>query len=337
MIFLQEVFMHSKYNKLSNHTQHRSISSIQAHSDVHQRWSVQEKIDGSNFQIYITRDSVSYGKRNSMLASDTKFFGFQEVVAKYSDYIERIQDNLSPIHGITLYAEIFGGNVQKRISYTEEKQIKVFDLDILEYPYSEPIRANAKTVKSMFDHLDMADWLVPTLFVCDSFDEALATNVKRIDTEVGDDSYDPYNNKLIEGVVIKPYDKVIVTAGSVDPNTGEHYEGGYHVIKKKSEGFKDKEHKKNGPTVTKSSDPIVSDLRNHFEGYINDNRVADYISKEGAFESMDQLGPYIVGIIADAREDFEQDYPEVLTVSKNAQKQIYKVGGVISSLLKGYM
>ena len=60
-------------------------------------------------------------------------------------------------------------------------------------------------------------------------------------------------------------------------------------------------------------------------------------SKDGPIEDRKDIGKYIKTILADAKEDFLKDYPEVATLDKAQQKTVYNVGSTIAKMLMAEM
>ena len=299
--------MFRKYPSLINHYQMKAINDATL-TCRSKSFVIQEKLDGANFQLYITNDDVVFGKRNSLLGDNASFFNFQQAVAKRQAEITRIQQSLKDnpyADSYIVYGELFGGNTQTRVSYQEDRDIKIFDIVIVrdKTEYSMPWHS----VELFAQCHDFEDMLVPVFGYTDTLEEALGFDVENRETLVGDDEYNPYNNKGIEGVTIRPADECALD----------------YRIKKKSKAFADKAGVKAPKQYDPSSDEC-KEITSLFEGYINTNRVADYFSKEGVIESPSQIGDYIRGILADAKEDFFKDHKEpFLQLDDKEKKRVF--------------
>jgi Rnl2 family RNA ligase len=281
---------------------------------------LQEKIDGANFQIYITADEIRVGKRSSLLGEESNFNDWQETLKKYDEHINILQKfcNTEDCQ-LTLYGEIYGAGIQNRIHYSKEKHIAIYDLKI------DSVWQSVAAMNVLFCDLGINGWLTPTITCVTGIDAARNFEVEGIKTELN--HYPEYgSNKMIEGVVIKPLHKVY---------TGVH--DSPFKLKLKSKAFNDKSKVK----IPKGDDrsDLAKELTVVFNGYINENRVLDYISKEGEPESKRDIGNYIKGIGEDAKEDFMKDHGELFDkVDDKEKKGIFKAtGSLVMPHLQKYL
>lgn len=76
-----------KYPSIENHYRNKHIekwlSKFPSLKD--EEFIIQEKIHGSNFQIIITNDDVSFASRNNILEDNAKFYDYQNVMRKYDN------------------------------------------------------------------------------------------------------------------------------------------------------------------------------------------------------------------------------------------------------------
>ncbi len=319
-----------KYPSIENSYQQKYINWFASNSEVDlntEQFVLQLKLDGANFQVYITEDSYHFGKRTSALGEEASFYGYQAVVEKYEDKIIALQKDIPKGTGMTLilYGELFGSNIQKRISYCEDKRILIYDV-FVEHGEGSGWLTPVEVAK-LFNRLGIEDWLVPTLVITTGIQAALDFVVEGVETSIGSNDWNPYNNRMIEGVVIKPLSKVLL-----DRN------GSPFRLKQKSKLFNDKMKVKSKAPAKMLSEEAVT-LRDVYAGYLNKNRVADYMGKEGEIDNPKQIGAYIKGISADAREDFLKDHQEDLAKldPKEAKTIMGIPGSILVPLLKEYL
>jgi Rnl2 family RNA ligase len=308
-----------KYPSIENHYRTKYINMFAEHDLNNMEFILQEKLDGANFQIYITKDNHHFGKRSSALGPEASFYNYQEVTKGLEPLIQKIQGDMG--EGCTvLYAELYGGNVQKRVSYQEEKKVSIYDGCFIYNDVELWL-----TIEGL-EKLVPAEYLVPTVKKVKGIYDALEFDVEKLTTMAGDPDWDPYQNKMSEGVVIKPYTKVIL-----DRNDSPF------SLKLKSELFNDKMKVKTKKPVAEMSIEGMK-LMSEYQSYLNKNRVADYMGKEGEIESPKQIGEYIKGIGSDALGDFLKDHPEFNDLDEKEQKRIKSVvGKCIAPLLKEYL
>ena len=101
-----------------------------------EKFVLTEKVDGANFCIVITPNSVKFHKRSSLLGDDASFFNFQNVLAQYSLEIQVVQAFVREkgIGVLRVYGELFGEGVQNRIWYGTGKKFLPFEVWIDERP-----------------------------------------------------------------------------------------------------------------------------------------------------------------------------------------------------------
>lgn len=116
-----------KYNSIENHYNQSFIDKISREVDGDMRWISQQKIHGTNFQVIITKDGVSFAKRTSALTLEESFFGYQQVMKQ--DYLVNAFSSIqSLISGeVRLFGELAGDGIQSNTPYGE-KDFYLFDV-----------------------------------------------------------------------------------------------------------------------------------------------------------------------------------------------------------------
>ncbi len=296
------------------------------------RFAIMEKIDGCCIQFIFDRQpdgefTFSYGKRSGLIAENENFYGIQDVVNNMKAFIDHTIAILNTMENtfqtFTLYGELCGPGIQKRINYGDEKRILFFDLAF------DGVISSARYFDELMRKLiDIHDkYTVHIRHIAANFDEAM-----KYDTHFNSDFSDAEDNEC-EGVVIKPYhfDK---------PYVDKHGHVINFFIKNKNEKFAEKMKTK----YKKPSEPLSDELKRVqgiFESHINDNRIKSVFSKEGEIEDHKDIGKYIRLIVQDAKDDFMKDYGDDFRSEKLSDKERSKVfssaGKVIVPLLKNYL
>ena len=308
----------NKYSSIENHYQSKFIDSFVSQKPelLNMKYYIEEKIHGSNFQIIVTKDTVQYGKRTSLLGEE-KFFNYKEVVAReyIVELVEKVQTFIegapNGIDEIILYAELYGRGIQKEVYYRDDQDLLFFDVK------SDGVFLGPEEFRVFMDNMGASSLCVPLLAVVDSIEEALDYDVI-FDSKVANKK----DNKA-EGVVIKP-------AVPQFRNDDKRF-----IIKKKNPKFKENE----GGAVKKASKVVVlSTLQIAFSRYLNENRVAGVMSKYGEIEEPSQIGEYIKHVFADALEDFKKENEEYEELSDDNVKKLGKiVGRVVAPMIKTYL
>jgi Rnl2 family RNA ligase len=315
---------YSSYSKIENHYDNKHINGLiqRCPEVIEMDFQITEKIDGSNFQICITRDSVRYGKRTSWLTPGEGFYDWENTIKKplLVEFITKVQADIPRADDeYSFYGELFGPGVQKRIQYGPQKDILLFDM-----------KKNGQWVPAIeFERyllkLNCFELHVPILAIVKGLEEAIAFETK-IPTKLfvahaGTNLTDPQE---IEGVVIKPLDNTLRCKNS------------RVIIKKKNDAFKEK---MNVSTNKKRIPKTISPLQEEFLLYINSNRMAGIVSKYGEPEEMKDIGKYISLLANDAFNDFAKDQGwELANISKQGRSAyVGLVGAVALPLIKAYL
>lgn len=94
---------------------------------------VQQKYDGSNFQVIFSKNEpVEYASRNKLLSENDKFFGYKKILPSLQGIRKKVQDflNSSEYETINLFGELYGSAVIKRIKYDEDRELDVKFFDV---------------------------------------------------------------------------------------------------------------------------------------------------------------------------------------------------------------
>lgn len=313
-----------KYSSIENHYQNKLVNSMlqQCPNTIDMPFQITEKIDGSNFQISITKKSVRFGKRTAWLLPGEGFFDWERVVNKphIQEFIRKVQEQIPRVdESWDFYGELFGPGVQKRIQYGKDKDILLFDMKVRSQ-WQSPV-----VFTDFLKEIDCMDLHVPILGTVNGLEEALA-----FETQIPTKLFEAHDGTTvteaqeIEGVVIKPLNEVVL------------HRTNRIILKKKNEKFKEnmgvKHNKKRVPKV-------VTPLQQEFLGYICENRMAGIVSKHGEPSDSNQIGKYISLIANDAFNDFAKDQDwELSDISKTGRKEyISMVGAVALPLIRAYL
>ena len=128
----KEQFIH--YTSIENHYSNYVDEMRSRYPDLEkQLFVVQQKYDGSNFQLIFSRNEpVKYGSRNKLLSENDKFFGYKKILPRLEDIRNKVQNFLinSEYQSINLFGELYGKAVIDRIQYDTDSElaIKFFDV-----------------------------------------------------------------------------------------------------------------------------------------------------------------------------------------------------------------
>lgn len=267
-----------------------------------------EKIDGANIQLYFEPNQVfKVGKRSGFINEQEKFYGIWDVLKKYEQQIKDIQTRVDKDGPITLYGEIFGEGVQKRIKYFDYKDLIFFDvLECGKFWDAKP--ANDLLV-------DFGLPVVPSVQSIQGLSNAL---------NISADIRSKINPSVeAEGLIAKP-DREFVN------KLNQRL-----IFKIKSELFAEKMYNRAEPKK-EPMDPVVYKYFSEFSALINKNRVTSIMSQNGQIQRPQEIGQYIKLVLADAKTDFLKEH-DVSHLEDKQLKQIYNVGHKITPLLKEYL
>lgn len=278
------------------------------------RFAITEKIHGANFSIWASPDgTVKFAKRNSFLEEGESFYGYQDVMKedKYQSLIKHllfVAGELNTV--ITLYGELFGGNIQKGVWYGAEKQFRWYAL----FTERDKLRTCFDADTILMEYLSLK---VPVhgyllnetgMSLVELFSDKYINH--RFNSYLTPEEYTEPN--ICEGVVIRPAHRVVTYGHDV------------FYIKMKNEEFKENSHKERSKIV-KDIPAHIMLLQDKLLQYVNDNRTESLSSKMGTFDDIRQIGKYAKAYYDDVMEDFvKENYTDYSKLENNEKKMLTK-------------
>ena len=169
-------------------------------------------VHNSNFSFIITEESVitenvgeastvniRCAKRTGLLEDGEKFFNYKPVLEKYRKGLEDLFKYCQDTHNakvVTLFGELFGGNIQKGMCYSLEQDFVAFDLVVDGTPKDKNIAFGI-----------LMNFKIPTtpvIGIYDSLQDALEVNESFTSKLIRDGFDGDDEHKEVEGVVIEP-------------------------------------------------------------------------------------------------------------------------------------
>lgn len=236
-----------------------------------EKYVIQEKIHGTNVRLHFEDGNMYIGSRNTEIPEGQDHMGLREALKTIEPVIRQMKRYSKEREPITLFGELFGGNIQKQIKYGE-KRILFFDAKL------ETMLCYESFLELM-ESFEIENYIVPVLGTTNNLEAALSWPCEFTSTLCSDQA---------EGIVIKPYNGNIYIGEDI------------FYLKKKPEKFAEKTPKEK---VERKESPLVP--------YINENRMQSVFSKEGQITSKTDIPKYIRLISADAIKDFEKDNPDI--------------------------
>lgn len=278
------------------------------------QWAVFEKVDGANFSFWYDGVDLRVASRTQFV--DESFFNCGEVVEKYAPLIKEFYHS----HGLvgltlTVYGELYGDNIQKRVAYGP-KDFAAFDILVDGKPQCMDYLLEFSKLSGVPT--------APVLAVVDSLQEAL-------------DYENTFKSKLT------PKDHVgdnFAEGTAISPTIPEFFNTGSRIwFKNKSEMFAESRPKKAVKVEVPLSDGD-KDLLSTLLSYVNSSRVLSVISKVGevSFKDFGKLqGLTVQDVLEEYENDTEQQAPKQAENWKVVQKELGReVQNVIrKELLKG--
>mmetsp|Transcript_403 Transcript_403/g.741 ORF Transcript_403/g.741 Transcript_403/m.741 type:complete len:380 (+) Transcript_403:39-1178(+) len=316
------------------------------------KWVVTEKVHGANFSFTALRDEQSkegyklkMGKRTSYLdESDKSFFpedSAEYLLATYTSKMAKLweiaskEEHKDTLQKIIVYGEFFGGfyPTEKSKKFKKAIQRGVFYTDDYEF-YAFDVRKTFETVdgstyNTWCTHEESIDYwkaagfkiyaypiLIGTFKECMNYDIQHPTTIpekffKLKPLETGCHRF-VHNNNRCEGVVIKPFDKIL------------RYKNNRLIIKKKNDDFLEvrmkpvKDKKVPKPNIV---DNETLKIWKDMEAYITTQRIDNVVSKMGIIKRKD-LSKLIGKFSLDILDEFKKENPEIV---ENIEKEQWKV------------
>lgn len=314
-----------KFSSLENSYRDNFISKIREQGYESEEYAVTEKLHGANYGFTVViEDSLPTtlpSKRSGFISAYEKFYNHRPVYEKYSHKIEKLATVLLEKNDgvVTVYGELYGGNIQGGMAYPLEQDFAGFDITVDGTPIDK------RKAFSLMNEYEIPT--VPVLGYAKNLSEALECNESFTTNKLRDD-FDIENPQAeAEGIVIEP----------VTP----HYlpSGARVYLKKKTKRFLEKgKNKIEKPKV--SLNEALSKLLETSLEYINENRFNAVVSKEGEV-NIKMIGKIaglmtqdiVVDLIKDENIENLESLGEVSEIKKFKQTLHGEVISFIRSLL----
>jgi len=308
--------MFKKYCSIKNHYSTKEIERwLSEYPQLKNcKYEITEKLHGCNISlIFVKNEKMRIASRNRICEN---FRGVLEIIEndiKLKSILEVFQNlvNREKIV-ISLFGEIFGEGIQKGAYYGKDKYIRFFDLTI-----------NGKyiTQKKFENYKIINNYKTPRLGMVNSLKEALEFNI-----DINSKITNKENNK-IEGIVIKPYEKVYCSPT-----------GSIFYLKKVNEKFKEKKKKcEIRVKINKEWPKEVIILNLTYSTFITKNRLNNIFSKYGKIENEKQVGKYLGLFLKDAWKDFlieyREEYERIIKKYAGVRKIITNVNNIAKKII----
>jgi len=269
---------------------------------------IEEKRDGANISLVFNPDgNYIICTRNRVLKEDEDFYEIKKVLPYYQEIID-FSKKSAYIQGknFHIYGELLGQNIQKRINYGNDKFFEIFDVGISD----EEGNFELMPQKYLYENKILNKYMVPVIGFVKGIDNAI--------------NYVPNNFDEIEGIVIKPYEKVYTNV------VGKTF-----YLKHKNPKFEEKQKNKSKKPKFSSE---AEKMKSEFDSYVTKNRLFSVFSKEGEIQDQKEIGKYIKLVLEDAKEDFFKDgLIDPWEFDKSELKFIFNSGAKIVEWLKEYL
>ena len=321
-----------RYPSIESSHREKFLKKIKEEGHDKEIFVVQEKIHGSNFSIYINDLEIKYAKRSAFLGRGSDFFDYQTVTDHYVNSFVKLFNYLKESGGVSeivICGELYGGTyphkdvpktdhkaVQKGVYYSPTEDFIAFDLNI-DGRFIGVLEAN--NLFNMFN-IPFAETLFKgSLDDCLKFPNEFQTTIPDLK------GLPSIEDNICEGVVIRPLMPIFLWSRE------------RLILKNKNDRFKEingeNEKRQSKPREHDPIDPIVSDLLDKANKYINENRLKNTLSKIGNVDN--SAFSKIMGLFtADIIEEFQKDEIDTFSLlDKAQQKQITKMIGQSAALL----
>lgn len=309
-----------KYNSIENAYRKEFIERVALTTINSNDFVVQEKVHGANFSLITNGKDLKSAKRTSILEDTDAFYNHAFIKELYYEKMlslfKTVKMYYPQTESITVFGELFGGSypdveqargaikVQKGVFYAPYNEFYAFDIMINQTTYLNVTEANQlfETHGFFYAKTLFRGTLKEVLAYPNAFDSHLPTWLKL--PEITDN--------LCEGVVIKPVEPHFLPNGS------------RVIIKNKNAKWSEKR-KVNSKSIaqvvlSKEANNLLSEL----VSYVNPNRLANVMSKEGNLEPAN-IGKLIGLLSKDAFEDFLKAFKTPFeALEKTEQKRLTK-------------
>ena len=290
-----------------------------------------EKVDGSNFSIWIYPNNIiKYARRSDFLNEFDSFMGYERAIRNddLNNKAILIRNELLSRHIIldshivVIYGELYGGyynhpdvkkiaeaiKVQKRIDYAPDNHFYAFDILIQDEENNKNRYLDDNLVIELCDKVSMNREII--LFE-GTLDECLKypnDEISKIGTKLH--NLPIIENNIEEGIVIKPIFPLFF------PN------GKRVILKNKNSKFKERMKRKENSSKKSSNKNITLSKEeekylNILQEYITKSRLYSVTSKIGTISDKD-FGKVLGLFIKDILNDFNKEYgDEISLLEKN--------------------
>ncbi|MBQ3766435.1 MAG: hypothetical protein II874_06850 [Bacteroidales bacterium] len=215
------------YPSIGSHTDTGWMALVRAAEPAETLFAVQEKVDGANVSFLCDDLEVRMARRTAILDPLEPFFGFQQVLERYSGHVYHIYNRLRlsypEMTSIAVYGELFGGHyphpgvapepqdwpVQKGIWYIPGHDFYAFDIYVFtkDGGFFLPVR-------EAIDLFAAAGFHYAHNLFTGTLDECLAYPCDFPTTIPPEYGLPSLENNLCEGIVIKPLRPLVLPDGS---------------------------------------------------------------------------------------------------------------------------
>lgn len=319
-----------KFPSLENHYREGSVHRARELGLEKVQYLVTEKVHGANFSFHVKVEDgraleIKAGKRTGFIEEDESFYGCRPVIDKYTESVKSFAEALLIFMQIkdavvSVYGELYGGNVQSGMPYAKEKDFIAFDATV----NGQPI--NKLYLISLLERHSIP--LVPLIALTDSLTEALELNESFTSKLLCEDFNGPEHHKEAEGLVIEPVIPAFLPCG------------GRVYFKKKTKRFLEKGGNKVPKPQVQLNEDLTEILATSLE-YITENRYNAVVSKIGEVSIRDigrVAGLMTQDILLDMQKDRVKDpdrYGTAAEVSRFMKTLQQSVTNFIRPILLG--
>lgn len=262
------------------------------------KFTVTEKLHGTNFHIWVEKGKLHYGSRNKILDSKSDFFDFQRILLKYQEALDKLLALDEEVH---LYGELCGEHIFRRVNYPLGYYVFAVVINDSQLPVVEGLNF---AYNLGFD-------VVPVLATDITFEQVFELDLNR--QTACQSRYTGSPVPISEGI-----EGVVVTSNTTTDHTG-------HLLKFKIKTpwfMGEKDGKASSPQVPYMLDPEML-------GYVNEVSLETFISKHGTPKCVQEIGKFIVLFMDELTEDYLKDHP-----GKNPKQFRKVIGKPVALILK---
>ena len=215
------------YPSIGNAADAAWMAQVRENVETGTLFAVQEKVDGANVSFLCDDLDIRMARRTAVLDPLEPFFGYQDVLERYSGHIYHLFNRLRPLYpgmsSVAVYGELFGGAyphpdvapvplarpIQKRIWYAPGHDFYAFDIYV--FTQDGGFFLPVQEANSLFSDAGL-------LYARNRFtgllDECLACPFAFPTTIPAELGLPPIDGNLCEGIVLKPLTPILLPDGS---------------------------------------------------------------------------------------------------------------------------